>query len=73
MGILKNMKATGVIAAALAELQKEKVKDATVKLKTLYRERDQARKILRNTEREIEDYLSELEIDEGDTNESTDA
>ena len=66
MGIIKRMKATGVIAAAVAELQKEKVKEATTELKRLYKSRDLSRKALRNVEREIEDYLQELEIDDAD-------
>lgn len=67
---LKQMGRTGVIAAALAELQQEKVKEATRELKTLYKRRDDARKILRNIEREIEDYLHELEIDDADAEDS---
>ena len=63
---IERIRKTGVIAAALAELQKERVKEATVKLKDLYKQRDKARKILRNMEREIEDYLMELEIDDED-------
>jgi flagellar biosynthesis chaperone FliJ len=63
---IDRIRKTGVIAAALAELQKERVKEATVKLKDLYKQRDKARKILRNMEREIEDYLMELEIDDED-------
>lgn len=69
MGIkstVERIKKTGVIAAAMAELQKERVKDATSRLKDLYRQRDKAKKILRNVEREIEDYLEELEIDDDD-------
>lgn len=67
---LKQMGRTGVMAAALAELQQEKVKEATRELKTLYKRRDDARKILRNIEREIEDYLHELEIDDADAEDS---
>ena len=64
---IKRIKATSVVAAAMAELQKEKVKEATTKLKSLYGDRDKARKVLKNIEREIEDYLQELEIDDEDT------
>lgn len=66
---IKRMGKTGVIAAAMAELQQEKVKQATLQLKTLYKRRDDARKILKNIEREIEDYLQELEIDDEDASE----
>ncbi len=68
---LKKSQATGVVAAALAELQQDKIKEATAKLKSLYKQRDDARKILRNVEREIEDYLEELEIDDGDAESHT--
>ena len=64
---IDRLKKTGIIAAAMAELQKERVKEATTELKDLYKQRDKARKILKNVEREIEDYLMELEIDDEDT------
>lgn len=66
-GAVERIAKTGVIAAAMAELQKERVKEATSKLKDLYRQKDKAKKILRNVEREIDDYLEELEIDDDDT------
>ena len=69
MGVLKKMGATGVIAAALAELQKERVKDATGALKELYARRDAAKKVYRNVCREIDDYLEDLEIDDADRSE----
>ena len=68
MNVVKKLANTGVIAAALAELQKDKVKEATGRLKTLYKQRDSARKVLRNVDREIDDYLQELEINDDDTN-----
>ena len=46
---------------AQEELQKEKVVEATKELKVLYKRLDSAQKIVRNIEREIEDYLEELE------------
>lgn len=64
---IKKMKRVGVIAAALAELQKERVKDATAKLKSLYDQERKAKKVLKNVQREIADYLEELEIDEEDS------
>lgn len=70
MGKIKDLTKTGIIAAALAELQKEKVKEATGKLKELYTKLDKAKKIVRNLEREIEDYMQELEVDEDDAKDS---
>ena len=69
---LKKLSKAGVIATALAQLQEEKVKEATAKLKDLYSRRDKAKKVLRNIERDIEDYLHELEIDEQDFEKSID-
>ena len=66
---LKQMGTTGVIAAAMAELQKERIKDATGKLKELYARRDSAKKVYRNICREIDDYLEDLEIDDTDRSE----
>lgn len=63
---IKKLTKTGVIAAALAELQQEKVKEATVKLKSLYDQERKAKKVLKNIQREIADYIEELEIDEED-------
>ena len=65
-GKVEKMKKTGIIAAALAELQKEQIKEATGKLKGLYAQERKAKKVLRNVQREIEDYLQELEIDDDD-------
>ena len=69
---LRKLRKTGIIAAALAEIQEEAVKEATSKLKDLYAQQKKARKVLRNIEREIEDYLMELEIDEEDEDEGKD-
>lgn len=63
---LKQMGRTGVIAAALAELQHDAVKEATAELKKLYTREKAAKKVLRNVQREIQDYLQELEIDDAD-------
>ena len=73
MGVLKKLGTTGVIAAALAELQKERVKEATGKLKDLYARRDAAKKIYRNVCREIDDYLEDLEIDDADVDDGSEA
>jgi t-SNARE complex subunit (syntaxin) len=72
MGLVKKLGTTGVIAAALAELQKERVKEATGKLKELYDRRDKSKKIYRNVCREIDDYLEDLEIDDDDAGSSVD-
>lgn len=61
---------TGIIAAAMAELQKERVKEATTKLKSLYDQERKAKKVLKNVQREIKDYLEELEIDDADTDDA---
>lgn len=66
---VKRMGTTGVIAAAMAELQKERVKDATGKLKTLIDNKRKAYKIYRNACREYDDFLEELEIDDKDFSE----
>lgn len=63
---LKKMGKTGIIAAAMAQVQQEAVKEATVKLKSLYSQLAKAKKVVRNIEREIEDYLLELELDDDD-------
>lgn len=76
MGVINTMKKmgkTGVMAAALAELQQEAVKEATKALKDLYAREKKAKKILRGIEREIEDYLLELELDDDDANGNGDA
>jgi ABC-type enterochelin transport system substrate-binding protein len=64
---IKKMGKTGVIAAALAELQKDRVKEATTKLKDLYDKERKAKKVLKNIQREITDYIEELEIDDDDS------
>ncbi len=69
---LKKLQRTGIVAAALAELQKEKVAEATTQLKKLYAQLDKAKKVVRNLEREIEDYIQELEIDDADDSKSSD-
>ena len=63
---LKRIGKTGIIAAAMAEIQREGVKEATAKLKDLYDKERKAKKVLRNIQREITDYLEELEIDDAD-------
>jgi hypothetical protein len=68
MGVIKTIGKNGIIAAAMAKLQKERVEEATLALKTLYDRERKAKKVLQNVRREIEDYLQELEIDDGDVN-----
>ena len=68
---LKKLKKVGVIAAALAEIQQERVKEATSRLKDLYSQQNKARKVLRNIDREIDDYLMELEVDDEDAREDS--
>ena len=68
---LKKMGKAGVIAGALAELQKQAVKEATSKLTELYEREKKATKVLKNIQREIEDYLLELETDLKDFQEPT--
>jgi intergrase/recombinase len=63
---IKQMGATGVIAAAMAELQKERVKDATGKLKCLIDNKQKARKVYRNACRAYDDFVEELGIDDDD-------
>jgi len=46
---------------AQEELQAENVKEATKELKGLYKQLASAEKIVRNIEREIDDYLEELD------------
>lgn len=65
MSKIKNLR-QNIVVAAKAKLQEDKVKEATGKLKALYAQRDKASKVVRNLNREIEDYLQELEIDDDD-------
>lgn len=51
---------------ALAELREERAKEAKDKLKGLYRRQADAKKMLGNIEREIQDYLQQLDDAEGD-------
>lgn len=46
---------------AKAELRKERVKEATGGLKTLYKKLEAAEKLVRNIQREIDDYLEEID------------
>jgi len=52
---------TSISELAKAELETEKVKEATGELKKLYRELDAAEKIVRNVKRKIDDYLEEVD------------
>ena len=47
--------------AALAKVKEAKVEEATKKLVSLYSQLDDAKKIVRNIEREIDDYILTLE------------
>lgn len=51
---------------ALLELREERAKEAKDKLKGLYRRQADAKKMLGNIEREIEDYLMQLDETEKD-------
>ena len=51
---------------AQEELRKERADKAKIKLKDLYRKQAAAKKVLANIDREIEDYLQELDIEEED-------
>ncbi len=52
----------------MAEVNKRKAKVATEKLTELYEQLDKAKKVVRNLQREIDDYIDELRIDEEDNN-----
>lgn len=45
---------------AKQEIAEEAVKDATSKLKELYRKQEKARLVLKNIDREIQSYLEEM-------------
>lgn len=68
MGLVTKLQKSVILSKVVEELSKEKVIEATGKLKALYRNRDKAKKVLRNLEREIEDYVEEIEQDESDLN-----
>ena len=55
-----------IVQAAMAKVKAAKVEKATKRLTELYEQRDKAAKILRNIERDIEDYLQEMDIDDAD-------
>lgn len=60
----KRVNKTGILAAAIAEVQKEQVKEATNKLVELHRNLTKAQKVVRNIQREIDDYMLELQLDD---------
>lgn len=51
----------GIKELAEAELRKEAINEATSGLKALYKKLKSAEKLVRNIEREIEDYCEEFE------------
>lgn len=55
-----------ILAEVDRELRKEAVKEATAKLKVLRKQEANAKKVLKNVQREIRDFMDELEIDESD-------
>jgi len=55
-----------VIAKAEAELRDELIKEASGKLAAKLRERERAKKVLLNVEREIEDLKLKLALDLGE-------
>jgi hypothetical protein len=63
MNIAKNKT---VKELALEEIKKEKAEIAKEKLKELYKKEQSAKKVLANIEREISEYIAELDMDEED-------
>ena len=59
--MVKEVKELSVKEIALQELKKEQVKEATDELKELYRKLAAAEKVVRNIQREIDDYCEEIE------------
>lgn len=68
MGLVTKLQKNTIISKVVEELSKEKIVEATLRLKNLYKQRDKAKKVLRNIEREIEDYIEEIEQDDSDLN-----
>jgi hypothetical protein len=64
--MVKDVDKMNIKEKALAELREERVKEAKDKLKSLYRKQADAKKVLANIEREIEDYLMQLDETEKD-------
>jgi len=52
--------------AALEELREERVKEATQQLKRKLKDLQAAKKIVANLQREVDDFLDELDMDESD-------
>jgi tRNA pseudouridine-54 N-methylase len=64
--MVKDVNSMSIKEKALLELKEERTKEAKDKLKGLYRKQADAKKVLANIEREIEDYLLQLEETEKD-------
>ena len=58
---LKEVKTKSLKELAQEEIKAEREEKAVKELKKLYRQQEDAKLIVRNIEREIEDYLAELE------------
>lgn len=61
MSGLKEAKSKSLKDIALEEVKEERQKEAVKKLKKLYSNLEDAKLIVRNIEREIEDYIEEVE------------
>lgn len=65
---VKAIKSMSILEMAKAELKTERATKAKEKLKHLFSQQNSAKKVLKNIEREIEDYLNELEVEDEDLN-----
>lgn len=60
---VENITAQSIMDEARQELRKDAIKDATRKMKTKLRELSDAKRIVRNLEREVEDLQLEITHD----------
>lgn len=65
----KNLPSKSAKEEALQEIQKEKIEEIKNRYKELLRKLEQAKKVVRNIEREIEEY--DYELSGGTTSESS--
>jgi flagellar biosynthesis chaperone FliJ len=63
---MQDVKKMSIKEKALMEIREERAREAKEQLKKLYRKQADAKKILANVEREIEDYLEQLDQSEND-------
>jgi hypothetical protein len=63
---MQDVKKMNIKEKALEELRQERTVEAKNKLKQLYRKQADAKRVLANIDREIEDYLAELDDIEND-------